>query len=150
MQIAIIKFILQYSERWIYLIYQHVIVINLPALSPRPSFNKNCCCKLFPNVEGILLLIPTFCGSSQHSVIPATGPTPRRTAANHPLRVSLAEVSLFHTKKQILLWIWNPSLSNPALCHVGSTSPCNSDDERKQRFMEKGTVLLKAARAIEI
>uniref|UniRef100_A0A4W6F139 Syntaxin-binding protein 5-like n=1 Tax=Lates calcarifer TaxID=8187 RepID=A0A4W6F139_LATCA len=37
--------------------------------------------------------------------------------------------------------------NNHTLClisfSVGSTSPCNSDDERKQKFIEKGTVLLK-------
>lgn len=39
----------------------------------------------------------------------------------------------------------NKSVWNAAICHIGSTSPCNSDDERKQKFIEKGSVSLTAA-----
>lgn len=37
-------------------------------------------------------------------------------------------------------------LLNAANFPVGSTSPCNSDDERKPRFIEKGTVFVRFPR----
>lgn len=46
-----------------------------------------------------------------------------------------------YNKTRVLFWN-----CHAAICHVGSTSPCNSDDERKQKFIEKGTVWLRAAR----
>ena len=70
-------------------------------------------------------------------------PTPQRIAANLPRQVSLPKVWVLHTKHRYFeFWITS---SNAAICRVGSTSPCNSDDERKQRFIEKGTVQSRAA-----
>lgn len=78
----------------------------------------------------------------QDCAIPTRGRTTRRTDASPPRQVSfLAKLPPPLEKSKKILSVSSP---NAAIYHPGSTSPCNSDDERKQNFIEKGTVSFSA------